>query len=189
MLNYTLIVYVGFKLTEFCYITKLFFTVSFMIINIKKIALLFLSGLIFCLPLQMTAKDKIMTGAFYVRIDAPPWAMSVLSPDTGDVYFETAKLENTDSIKLMLIRDYSRFAPDGKGPNYLEIEGKINLDGTFSIDLSRLKEGDLVSVVALKKGYIKLWHTFRFCEKCNYVNMKIIFVEIRNKNQNQKSSE
>jgi len=146
----------------------------------SKLFILIMS-LLFAFTLQNECKDKKMTGTFYVRADAPPWSMSILSPDTGKLYFPTVKPEELDSIKLLLFRDYSRFAPDGKGENYLKVEGHINSDGTFEFDLSEFKEGDLISVVALNKGYIKLWHSFRFCEKCNYKNMKIVFVKIRSK--------
>ena len=158
--------------------------------SLRYIVFLLVLNLIVVVPSGLQAGDDTMIGAFYERIEAPPWAMSVLSSDTGAVHFPTIKLEDTDSIKLMVIRDYSRFAPGGKGVDYLEVTGMVKPDGTFSIDLSEFKEGDLIAVVALKKGYIKLWHSFRFCEKCSYKNMKIVFVKIRNKNKtNQKLRE
>ena len=137
------------------------------------------------------ATGQTLTGKLYEQIDAPPWAMSIISPDTGDVYFPIKELKGDDinGLRIMLIRDYVRFAKDGKGPNYLELFGKVNNDGTFSIDLGKFKDGDLVVVVAMKKGFIKLWHAFRFCEKCNYKNMKIILVRVRHRKDVHNSKE
>lgn len=161
------------------------------IINNKIILLFTILLPIFLLAEATDVLGQELTGKLYERIDAPPWAMSILSPDTGKVYFPIKELRADDigGLKIMLIRDYARFAKDGKGPNYLEVLGKVNNDGTFSIDLSKIKVGDLVVVVAIKKGFIKLWHSFRFSKDFNYKNMKIILVRVRQKHGNHNSKE
>ncbi len=158
----------------------------------NKIILLFKILLpIFLLTEATDVIGKELTGKLYEQIDAPPWAMSILSPDTGIVYFpiKELKADDIDGLKIMLVRDYSRFSKNGKGPNYQEVLGKVNENGTFSIDLSKFKDGDLVVVVAIKKGFIKLWHSFRFSKDFNYKNMKIILVRVREKQENYNSKE
>ncbi len=127
----------------------------------------------------LSAESKTMTGKFYERMNPPPWAHTMLYPDTSKIDFEYKPVADPDSIRVIVIKDYKRFAPEGKGENYKEIEGVINDDGSFAVDLSDFKDGELVVIMALRKGYIKLWHIFRFCEKCDYKNVKIIFVKLR----------
>jgi len=134
--------------------------------------LFFVSGTLF-------ANSNYMTGKFYERLNAPPWVHTMLYPDTAKIDFEYKPVNTGDSIKILVIKDYQRFAPEGKGENYKEIEGVVNEDGTFSVDLSEFKDGELVVVIALRKGYIKLWHVFRYCKTCDYKNVKIFFVKIR----------
>ena len=145
--------------------------------------LVFLTIFLFLILFTGEIYSQKMTGKFYERLDAPPWAMSILSPDTGDVYFPIKKLDDVSDIKVMAIRDYVRFAEDGKGPNYLEVPGEVNKDGTFEIDVSAFKDGDLVVIATVKKGFIKLWHALRFYRKENYNNMKIILVRIKKANK------
>jgi len=136
---------------------------------------LLIISILFVFPVLLLSQE--MTGKIYQYVDAPPWAMSEMIFDTAEALYEYVDLND---VELKVIINYDRFAEDGKGKGYEEFYPKYNKDGSFSIDLSRIEDGQTMALVGIKEGYLKLWNIFTFCKKCNYKNVKVIFVSIRN---------
>lgn len=129
---------------------------------------------IFLIACLSFAKD--MSGRIYEHVNTHPWSKSMLFFTAIEPQIETKPLSE---VSLKIIRGYNYLEPELKGEDYLEVFGKVEPDGTFSISTDKFNHGDKLSIVAQKKNYIQLWHFDTFDSTADYSNISILMVPLK----------